>query len=284
MTTTFDATPFTTLPSGISALPTGTYGLPITTPSTQEQGCIVDTTESGAWSCQIPPALPYQMNVDWIPSASDLSNNELTLNYGNNTIDFLPYGAQPPVLSQTQVLGLVTDSQNPERGPAWFFQVPYNKLVIMPEEALTAPSSNSKRQYGNGHSPQTGDFMGKKGVAQPGDNPWFCYWNGTLLEAFIYVNQTSSWGRSSSSTSSTCTTTPTPTGGHGGSATGTGPSSSSTSMAQSSSYSGSGSSNPEFLGIYPKVVKVEERRIPRGAQTIPPYCRSSLSIPFTYRC
>jgi hypothetical protein len=272
MTTTFDATPFTTVPSGISSLPTGVYGLPITTPSTNQQGCIQDTTESAAWSCNIPQALPYQLDVDFIPGSPALSNNELTLSYGNNTIDFLPYGAQPPVLSQAQVLGLVTDSQNPERGPAWFFQAPYNKVVILPEDAITAPSSNTTRQY-NPHSPQTGAFMGQKGVAQPGDMPWFCYWNGTLLETFIYVNQTSSWGRSS--TSSSCTTTATPTGSYEGNASGTHGSSTQTSGAQSSSYPPPGESgDPDFLGIYPKVVKIQERRMPRGGQTIPPYCKS----------
>ena len=275
MTTTFDATPFTTVPSGISSLPTGTFCLPITTPSTQEQGCIQDTTQSSAWTCQIPPALPYQLDVDFIPGSPALSNNELTLNYGNNTINFLPYGAQPPVLGQAEVLGLVTDSQNPERGPAWFFQAPYNKIVILPEQALTAPSSNSKRQY-NPHGPETGAFMGRKGVAQPGDNPWFCYWNGTLLETFIYVNQTSSWGRSSSMSSSS-TTSATPTGGHRGGSTGTYSSSTQTSAAQSSSYPSSGATPvPDFLEIYPKVIKIQERRIPKGAPSIPPYCKSWL--------
>lgn len=280
LTTTFDATPFTTVPSGISSLPTGVFGLPITTPSIQEQDCIMDTTQSVAWNCQIPPALPYQMNINRIPSASELTNNEITLDFGNNTVDFLPYGAQPPVLTETQVLGLVTDSQNPDRGPAWFFQVPYNKVVILPDEALAAPSSNSKRQN-NGRRSRTGAFMERKGVAMPGDAPWFCYWNDTLLETFIYVDQISSWGRAASSLSSSCTTTATPTRGYGGSATSTGSSSAQTSMAQASSYSDSvASGDPEFLGLYPRVVKVEERRIPRGSQSISPYCKFCQHRPF----
>ena len=217
--------------------------------------------------------LPYQLDVSPIQGSPALSNNELTLGYGNITMDFLPYGAQPPVLNKAHVLGLVTDSQNPDRGPAWFFQMPYNKIVVVPGGALTAPSSYSKRQY-NSHSPETEAFMGRKGVAQLGDKPWLCYWNGTLLETFIYVNQTSSWGRSSSSSSSSCSTSATPTGGYGGGPSTTPPSSAQSSAAQSSSYSSGGSADPDFLDGYPKVVKIQERRIPKSVWSVPPYCKS----------
>ena len=266
MTTTFDARPFTTVPTGLSSLPTGTYGLPITAPSTQQPGCLQNTAQSAAWSCLIQPALPYQLDVDFIPASSPLSDNEITLNYGNNSMNFLPYGAQPPILNQAQVMGLVTDSQNPERGPAWFFQAPYNKVVVLPQDALSA-SSNSKRQY-NSHSLSSSSFMGRKGTAQPGEMPWICYWNGTLLETFIYVNQTSSGARSSSSSS--CSTTATSTG-YGGGATRTSYASSAQTSGASSSYS-----DPNFLNTYPKVIKVEERRVPRGYQSIPPYCKLSI--------
>ena len=253
MTTTFDATPLSTTPAGISSLPTGSYSLPITTPATLQNGCLQNSAQSAAWTCQIPQALPYQLDVDAIPGASALQDNEITLDYGNGSMTFLPYGAQPPIVSQAQVMGLVTDVQSPERGPAWFFQVPYNKVVVLPEAALQAPS-NSKRQN-NPHSPSSSSFMGRKGTAQPGQNPWICYWNGTLLETFIYVNQTSSWGASSSSSRSS-SSYPTST------ATTT-----SSQTAQASAYS-----NPTWLVPYPKVIKVQERRIPSGLESILPYC------------
>lgn len=261
MTTTFDATPFTTVPTGLPSLPTGIYALPIMTPSTQQAGCLQNSAQSNAWTCSIQPALPYQLDVQGIPASSPLSDNEITLSYGNNTVNYLPYGAQPPILNQAQVLGLVTDSQDPERGPAWFFQAPYNKIVVLPESMLSF--SNDKRQAVVDQS--TSDFMQRKGTAQPGDMPWVCYWNGTLLETFIYVTETSSYGAHSSSS---CSTTATSTG-YGGGATATYGSSAQTSDASSgtSSYS-----NPNFLSAYPKVIKVEERRVPKGYQTIPPYC------------
>lgn len=113
----------------------------------------------------------------------------------------------------------------------------------------------------------------RKGVAQPGEKPWFCYWNGTLLETFIYVNQTSAAGsqQASSSAAMTATTTTAPSSTQP--ATGTYSSSVPTSNVQSqgSSYSGQ-SQLPYFPPAYPRVIKLEERRIPRGAQNIAPYC------------
>jgi len=117
--------------------------------------------------------------------------------------------------------------------------------------------------------------MGKKGVAQPGEKPWFCYWNGTLLEAFIYVNQTSSAGSQSSSSSATTTSTAAPPS-NTPPAAGTYSSSVPTSNVQSpgSAYSSQSQlpNSPNFLPPYPRVIKLEERRIPRGAQSISPYC------------
>jgi len=110
----------------------------------------------------------------------------------------------------------------------------------------------------------------------PGDRSWFCYWNGTLLEAFIYVNLTSAAGTQASAVSPT--TSPTGTFQPGGSynkaqsSTTTYGSSMPTTDVQSSSSSSSGASLPPGPLAYPKVLKLEERRIPMGAQSLPPYC------------
>lgn len=260
MTTTFDAMPLTASPTGLSALPTGTYALPISVPSAVQNSCLSNTEQSSAWSCQVPMS-SYTIVITPIAGTSYFHSNEVDLNLGNSTFGgYYPYGTQPPVLLQTQVLNLVTDSQDPGKGPAWFFELPYNKLVIVQEDSLSAPGSvsttgASKRDVEE-RDHQASDFMMRKQVAQPGDKPWFCYWNGTLLEAFIYVNQTSSAG--SKTTSTATTSTPYQTGG-------------STTSATSSSSSGS-SAEPIWLPPYPKVMKIEERRIP-GDQSIPPYCK-----------
>jgi len=260
MTTTFDASPFTTLPANLPTLPTGTYQLPITTPSLTPTGCLANPAQSAAWSCSIAAALPYQMAIYDIPGQVDTADSEIVLQYGNNSngLGFLPYGAQPPILNQARVLKLVNDTESPERGPAWFFETTYNKLVILPENALSASTSKRDSMEARNHDDDTvSDFMNRKGVVQAGDKPWFCYWNGTLLEAFIYVNQTSDAG-SQPAPSATQTNTY--------------PSSVATSGVQSYGSSSSGQfDDPQFLPCYPKVLKIEERRIPSG-DTILPYC------------
>jgi len=261
MTTTFDATPFTTLPDGIPMLPTGTFQVPITTPSIAPASCLTDPLENSAWSCAIPPALPYRMTVQPLPNSDAISNSEISLGYGHN-IKFLPYGAQPPILKDNKVLRLVTDSDYPERGPAWFFQTTYDKLVILPEAQLTPIAKRGGTQYwGN----RASDFMGRKGVAAAGDKPWLCYWNGTLLEAFIYVNQSSNAADLSPASTSSSQFTE-------GSATTTNSAGVPTSDTQSNDYSSSRpTQDPQLLPCYPKVFKLEERRV-AISERIRPYC------------
>ncbi|PVH83080.1 hypothetical protein DL98DRAFT_513375 [Cadophora sp. DSE1049] len=264
MTTTFDATPLTASPTGLPDLPTGTFALPISAPSAIQNSCLSNTQQSAAWSCSIPMTSYTIVVTPLVGAGSELANNEVSLSLGNNTFgDYYAFGTQPPILNQDQVLNLVTDSQEPGKGPAWFFEMPYNKIVILPEAALTPPAANSKR--GNGAKEEgkpPGGFM-RKNVAQPGDRPWFCYWNGTLLEAFIYVNLTSSAGRSAST--SPVSATASVTSSYGSSVP-------SATAAPSSGSSESGSAQQfKFPPAYPNVLKIEERRVP-GPQEIPPYC------------
>lgn len=185
MTTTYDATPLSTTPAGISAIATGTYALPISAPSAIQNSCLSDTAQSEAWSCQIPQ-MSYAVTITSISGSTDaLRNNEIDLNINDTVGHFWAYGAKPPTLTQAQIMNLVTDNDEVARGPAWFFQIPYNKFVVVQQDSLEgAGSLHSKRDYSR---PSPGDFS-RKQVAQPGDNPWFCYWNGTMLEAFIYVS------------------------------------------------------------------------------------------------
>jgi hypothetical protein len=227
----------------------------------------MDTEQSKAWSCQIPWS-PLLVQVSGLPGATNpLAKNEVIIDYGNGSMqDCYPYGTQPPVLDHPQVLNLVSDNQEPDRGPAWFFQTTYNKVVVVQEDQLSSPyQTGSKRDVSpRDQDPRPGDFM-RKGVAQPGDKPWFCYWNGTLLEAFLYVNLTSSEASQSPSI-----TTPLPN-----------PTQTSQPSAASSGVSSLDYSWPVGppLPAYPKVLKIQERRIPRGPQAIPPYCIQNYITP-----
>ncbi|KAK6582340.1 hypothetical protein PZA11_004748 [Diplocarpon coronariae] len=264
MTTTFDATLLSASPSGVPDLPTGTFALPISAPSAIQNSCLSDTAQSSAWICSIPFS-SYAIVVNSIDDApNELTNNEASLILGNETLDeFYAYGTQPPVINQNQVLNLVTDSQEPEKGPAWFFEVAYNKVVILPEASLARPV-NGKRDDGEKEY-SSGGFMHKKNVVKPGDMPWFCYWNGTLLEAFIYVNLTSSAGQSSSS-SAPATVIASTTAPYGAAPTG-----SASLSGFSGSYRSSASNQFGLPPAFPKVLKIEERRVP-DPLAIPPYC------------
>jgi len=203
-----------------------------------------------------------------IPATDDLSNNEIDLAWSNSSMNFVPYGAQPPILNQARVLKLVNDSNYPQRGPAWFFQTPYNKLVVLPE-AVLSPSAGKRSTINYGRDSES---TSRKGIAQPGERPWFCYWNGTLLEAFIYVNQTSIAGSQSLSMSSATATATTGAYNQAQSATSTYASSVPTGGVQSNSYSSGPTADPSWPQLYPKVLKIEERRVPIGDQNISPYC------------
>jgi hypothetical protein len=250
MTTTLDASPLASVPTNMPPLPTGTFSLPISTPSVAPNTCL-PAPQSNAWSCQISPILPYQMEVAAINGASPLSDYDVLLGLGNNSIAYLPYGAQPPVLKRPQVLNLALDNYDTKRGPAWFFQALYDKVVIVQESGLTIPGSSSKRASVLPERDTISDFS-RKGVAQPGEYPWFCYWNSTLLEAFIYVNDTSIAG---SKISSSSTTSPT-----------------SSTYSSTSTAAPYAPPPPVFLPFYAKVVKIEEHRVSSVDLITPPYC------------
>lgn len=173
---------------------------------------------------------------------------------GNGSPNYF-YGTQPPTISSDQVMDLVHDSNANRFGPAWFFQVPYDKLVIVPESALSMPStstSKSKRR----REPRNGGhgFDISRRNIQAGEKPWFCYWNHTLLETFIYPNASSSYGSSNSSSTTTSTTT----------------------TSSASAASSTADVLTQFLPPYPKIVRVEERRFSHYRSQ--PYCVQMLIL------
>lgn len=273
MTKTFDAAPLTRVPLGLPTLPTGTYALPLSVPSAIQNSCLVNPEQSKGWSCTMPQS-PLQMQIlDLAGVTNQLANKEIILDYGKATMRGFPYGTQPPVLDDPLVLNLVVDEQDPQRGPAWFFQTIYNKVVVVPEDLLNSPYDQKRDLHSRDEShhhdelPSTDDFI-RRGSAPSGSTPWFCYWNGTLLEAFLYVNQTSSEAAHASQhltiSSATATSTAFKTTSSFPSAT------AASSIVISEEYTWG--KEHELLSAYPKVLKFQERRLPQGAQAIPPYC------------
>lgn len=123
---------------------------------------------------------------------------------------------------------LMKDKEDLQKGPAYFFQELYDKIVILREWEFNS----------NGSEGSVGDWSDRGGdVALPGHKPWFCYWNNTALEGFIYIYHSVN-GSGSSSDNAAAESTPTETG---------------------SSYQ-----LRQATGLpFPKVLKLEERRGPR---------------------
>ena len=115
--------------------------------------------------------------------------------------DQTPYGAPPRYGPQTpQLLGptlsrLMNDKGDWDKGPAYFFQRAFDKVVILREEVFE--NAQNLRKRGLRHHWDDDMELSQRGtndVVQTGDKPWYCYWNQTILEGFLYINKTASEG------------------------------------------------------------------------------------------
>ncbi|KAM7204912.1 hypothetical protein V8F20_003374 [Naviculisporaceae sp. PSN 640] len=263
ITATYDATPIPT-PSDLPPLPTGTFGLQPLTPNRVSNTCFNDTTLSQAWNCYFIMA-SMTVTVERRPESE---GGEYTVALGCNqsaTIlnNVYAYGEQPPIVNPVS-MELVTDLLEPNRGPAWFRILPYNKTVVLPQHFLSPTGATTQRLKARALKklhPRMGEYK-RKGLAKPGDRPWVCNWPQTFLEIFIYPQQNSSWagftGRPSFSLPSTETPGPSPETSSTTSIDTTSPSTTSTPTSPFGPVE-TGWTPP--LPLYPRVLKLEERRV-----------------------
>ncbi|KAF2105881.1 hypothetical protein BDV96DRAFT_355255 [Lophiotrema nucula] len=223
--TLFDATPMPT-PSNLPPIPAGPFALPMEASSEKSTSCLTNSSQTFAWSCNMNTTMTLIIN-------GTKESQTMSLDPGARPDGILEYGAQPPVWKDI-ILQLVTDLDSPMNGPAFLATTQYDKMVILQREELASNStSENKRQ-----------IDGSRSSVLPGDSPWFCHWNLTYVEAFIYVQQNSSAATRTGSLVSTAATA----------------------FSAPTQTSNSSPRLPE----YPRVVKVEERRLP-GAPL--PYCQ-----------
>ncbi|KAI1211312.1 uncharacterized protein F4807DRAFT_33241 [Annulohypoxylon truncatum] len=311
----WDTQPLSTLPPDLPSLPTGTYSMFLGRNNRISNTCFTDPTLAQAWSCDLT-FFQLNMNVTKLsgqPNISDYSFGFLyneTYSLKNNVFT---YGVQPPDLTDLQ-MKLVSDVFEAPRGPAWNFEIPYNKTVIIPEPFITAssasPSSSPTSNPNRRRMMFGGNDAKRKGVmAQPGDKPWVCHWDNTILEAFIYAGQNNSFSRPidpgpmtsapATSSSDSASATPTSSGAAADVANDfSGPSRApfddfqattsvsdglpSTTTASSSTSTSTGGFDPDLpmpsdapsmpSPPYPRVVKVEERRN-ADSTAAKPWCR-----------
>ncbi|KAI0878713.1 hypothetical protein GGS24DRAFT_372447 [Hypoxylon argillaceum] len=304
--TTIGFVPLATVPPGLPPLVEGPYSLPLFGPRFSKT-CFKDPSQSSVWNCDAIMA-QLTMTVSKRPDSTDTTAYELDLSYNHSyTLDnyVYTYGEQPPSLTNQQ-LTLVNDTFERARGPAWAFAVPYTKTVILPEQSLMEYNDTTSNQVQR--RMMFGPDFKRKGLADSGDKPWICTWPNTLLEFFIYTTQNSSFKFpmppiSSMSAPSSSLPTESPTGARRRSPMGqpnghdthrdeegfqyTSPpitqppsSSSTTSVPSQTSQASSTTSDyfspdpmpPPMMPVYPKVIKVEERRNSNAASSLP-VCR-----------
>lgn len=271
--TLLDASPISSSTS--PAIPTGAFYLSLTEPQEVQSQCLTNSTQSGAWDCNMSDESSMAISVGYQPGTNRLG----AWIYSTAHDGMISYGTMPP-LSMWSPLQLVTDMDDTSAGPAFQFQVFYPKLVVASPSLFEADSDDAVSKRDEMHWSK--DFSTRRQRVPTGDQPWFCYWNSTLLEGFIYIQQnvsanasvTTSWTASATATplSSTSASSPLPSSPPTMTMTGSSvptayPSGSSTS---SPLLGGQGFDPWKALTLYPYVVKLEERRIAGSPQ---PYCQ-----------
>ena len=188
-TTLIDAVPITSTPSDLPPLPTGAYTLDLENADTSSSDCLLESPDQlVAWACSEDAKLKLEV------VASDAG-------YQISVQDQISYGAPPrygpqtPQLSGPTLSRLMNDKGDWDKGPAYFFQRKFDKVVILREEAFDNAQARRKRGWRH----DWGDDMElsqrrTNDVMQTGDKPWYCYWNQTIVEGFLYINKTASEG------------------------------------------------------------------------------------------
>ncbi|KAF7511711.1 hypothetical protein GJ744_003874 [Endocarpon pusillum] len=255
----------------VASVPTGQYNIPTYGNEVNSKACIQDQTLVDTWDCL--PSAGMGITVTGQGWSANITLDSYPLNSS------FVYGAQPPNLGSRPLdLTPSTDQDSSDLGPSLFAWTYYDKLIILHEQALI--SNGQYRRQDDSH---------KRG--RPEDKPWFCWFNETLLEFFIYVNKSAN--TPATATPSSPSTTPStfripPTTALGSSlpppAAVTGkpstppygpPEDFNNHHTTSSGYNRRRSDDnlPEWnsYDIYPLLMKVEEKRKPRG--NVPPYCQ-----------
>lgn len=278
----FDASLIPT-PSNLAPLPTGTFALPVGIPQESSPNCLTVANQLSAWSC-VMGGPPVKLTIGLSPGGG---GKVASLNPIPDDDNGIQYGVQPPTINM-QSLSLVIDQDYPALGPAFHFQGMYNKLVVLENFAA---ANKLRKRHADDRPPMNPDFRHRFEV-KPGDFPWFCYWNQTFIEGYIYVQDNSSAAYFTFPPSTSCSST-TLDSAASTSNPGSKPSSPSpqeepttptpsttppptTPLYTPSDWTAFPTSHPFIrprdarLQGYPRVVKIEERRIPGAPQA---YCQ-----------
>lgn len=186
-----DAISLSYIPSNLPALPTGSYAVTLSHPMVSTNSCLTTDGQACAWDC----STNAKLTMDVSTKAQDEHVVSLTFDPGPS--EQIQYGSQPPELEGNIRLKLMKDKDAFNKGPAYFFSQPYNKTVIVHNQDLPNGLPGSKRRFmkrwfGDDADDDADDSQSQwtdLSLAVPTDKPWYCFWNGTILEGFIFVTQ-----------------------------------------------------------------------------------------------
>lgn len=262
----------------MASIPTGPFALPMGIPQESTPGCLTQANQFSAWSCKMTFA-PLVITVNQTTVDGD-TVQVASMGAGPSVPKgTILYGLQTPTLDK-KPLSLVLDLDFKAYGPAYHFSARYDKLVILPPEQLNLGSAITPRQE---------VMYRQRFEVKPGDYPWYCYWNDTYIEGYIYVQDNSTaasftsfpteWPTPTPSTLQTVsiealTVTATTTDTVSVDVIETAKPTTSAS-APASRRDTSSDDPPSRMPPYPRTVKIEERRLANSPQ---PYCQQMVLL------
>ncbi|KIX99869.1 uncharacterized protein Z520_04505 [Fonsecaea multimorphosa CBS 102226] len=275
-----DADPAQTGPSTPSC-PTGHYTIPLN--QTEDiNSCVIDHEYSHTWAC-------LDFALLGINVFANGPNYSVVFDDYSVRPQLFRYGPQPPDFNGTSFsMQPYNDKEDDQLGVALFFSVLFDKLIIVPADQLSPEPGPMKRSV-------SALELAGRGLPYPGanylsigDKPWYCFWNSSVSEFWVFLDQNMNDAYETYSSTSTITSVssnPTNTGSH--------------SMTQNAPVYGSGptTTNPStttpypsdptdadyWAGTkvkrqatggspdYPKLVKMVEKRKPDN--NVQPYCQ-----------
>lgn len=242
-------------------------------PTESSNSCLTNASQNSAWSCAPVGYLGIDVTVE-LDGPNQVS---LTSTVGQSVP--IHYGPQAPGLNSPCSLFLMWDKSDLGRGPAYFFEHQFDKIVIVPESVFSAGTSkrwlDEDGDYENWARVEERGWARER-VINAGDKPWYCVWNNTVLEGFIYLEQNTTAANTSLTSAPSATSTPASASVHPGGQI------ASAIIASASVFVSS--SLPSLIPreqkrdqaspsvpSYPKVIKIEERRNP--VNNVQPYCQ-----------
>lgn len=284
-TSLVDAVPITPT-SAMPTIPAGSYKILLSEPTVSRRDCILDPAQQNAWGCNRGAVMQLNINTGRDQIEATFSNID---DDSNDFTRGVRYGVHPPEISEFVSMELMDATDHKDEGPAYVFHQSFHKVVVLSENDFPPPilaRRLSLEGFDHGISLNKREPIGWSSAkyAQFGEKPWFCFWNDTLIEGFVFVNSNTTAATDSAALANT--TTVLSEAVRATEITGQ------TSIAMSATLlveDHDSSDNDTFstakallsravviddLEHYTKLVKIEERR--NWDNPIPPYCQQML--------